>query len=105
MIAMIIICAVELLLIVALCRCCHNLEIDRNKYRRDCRKKEGQISNLKSENLNLSENLRRTENQNKKLIDDLLFLRLLCASVDICSRTGASIKFRRRINGEIGNDF
>lgn len=94
MIALSIICAIELVLIGLLIKGNRSLVKERNKYRREGKRQEIKANNLEMEKEHLSSELQKFEKRNKKLCDDLAFLKFLFAFVpgDIL---GGPIRIRR----------
>lgn len=95
MIALSIICGVELLLIVLALRSNWKIAKERNKFRRESKKANNEAIGLKKEVDHLNIELRIAETKNKKLCDDLAFLKFIFAFIpgDIL---GGPIRIRRR---------
>lgn len=98
MIALSIICGVELLLIVLALRGNWFMTKERNKFRRESKKWNNEAKALKSEVDRLNVELSIAEKKNKEVSGELAFLRFICASIEVCSFTGGPIRFRRGSN-------
>ena len=99
MIALSIICGIELLLIVLSLRGNWKIAKERNKFRRESKKWNNEAKALKSEVDRLNVDLSISEKKNKEISGELAFLRFICTSIEVCSYTGGPIKFRRGGNG------
>ena len=95
MIALSIICGVELLLIVLALRGNWIIAKERNKFRRESKKANSEAIGLKKEVDRLNVELRIAEKKNKDISGELAFLRFIYSSIEVCSFTGGPIRFRR----------
>lgn len=95
MIALSIICGIELILIVLALRGNWKIAKERNKFRRESKRANNEAAGLKNEIERLNVELRISEKKNKETLGELAFLRLIYSSIEVCSLTGSPIRFRR----------